>query len=101
MFDQKVLDTVETLNTTDDMYNCCTKYVEESKQLTGLDWYKQQVEYCEVHYLFRKKQYEGSGVTHGLFFDAYYEPMTDAFHRLLQARDNLMDFCEKNHISAV
>lgn len=98
-FNKFVFATVKKLNTNDDLYDECTKLIERNKHTDKLTALINLVAYAEIAYRFRLKKLERCSETHGTYYRSYVEPVQDAMHQVLIARDNLMDYCAKKHIS--
>ena len=98
-FNKFVFATVKKLNTNDDLYDECTKLIERNKHTDKLTALINSVAYAEIAYRFRLKKLEKCSETHGTYYRSYVEPVQDAMHQVLIARDNLMDYCAKKSIS--
>lgn len=98
-FNKFVFATVKKLNTNDDLYDECTKLIERNKHTDKLTALINSVAYSEIAYRFRLKKLEKCSETHGTYYRSYVEPVQDAMHQVLIARDNLMDYCAKKGIS--
>lgn len=98
-FDDQVQQIASKLTTNDNLYDACTAFVERAKAASKLDALALAVMYNSIEYAFRKRQLESLTTDHGTYYEAIYDPMICAMHKILNARDRLFDYCEAKNIN--
>lgn len=95
-FSKFIADRSSKITTSEDLYDEQNKLVKRNDKSDPFSTLINNAAYAEILYGYRLKNYEAAVAANRSNLEIYESPLTDAQNQMLDARDLLLDFCERH-----